>query len=186
MSKHENGRPRKEAATQTNSPSILDLDAVERSLPPRIDPAGMDLRELEAATERRFQAVESIVDDAERRGLARVLCFRPVPAPAWATHPERLSSEAMEQIALTEQRAGDASFADGFATAARLYGRLGVAVGYAEGQRDLARGLAAGNRAFLTEHARALAKAVDPAPRPDIVSWAARNRARLREAGVIA
>ncbi|WP_092538234.1 hypothetical protein [Actinomyces ruminicola] len=146
----------------------------------------MDLRELEAATERRFRAVKRAVIAIYERTIARFRCEPPATPPAWAVHPERLSSEAMEQIALTEQRAHANGYYAGFVDAVRLIWRLARALGFAEGQWDLARDLAAGNRAFLTEHARALAAAVDPTPRPDVVTWAARNRARLREAGVIA
>ncbi|WP_092607740.1 hypothetical protein [Actinomyces ruminicola] len=146
----------------------------------------MDLRELEAATERRFRAVKRAVTAIYERATARFRCEPPATPPAWAAHPERLSSEAMEQIVLTEQRAHANGYYAGFVDAVRLIWRLARALGYAEGQRKLARDLAAANRAFLTEHARALAAAVDPTPRESTMERAARNRARLRKAGVIA
>jgi len=168
-------------STSTSTPT-----APIPGMPPALDVAGLPPVDVEQAAERRYAAVEQAVTEAYERAIARLLCEPPATPPAWAANPGQLTNEAMVQVALTEQRAHTNGYYTGFVDAVQATWQLAQAAGYAQGQRDLARALAAAHRAFLDEVNRALAASVDPTPREPIMERAARNRARLREAGVAA
>ncbi|WP_103062203.1 hypothetical protein [Actinomyces qiguomingii] len=174
-------------STSTNTPKApKEPTAPIPGMPPALDVAGLPPVDVEAAAERRHAAVEQAVNTAYDHVVALHLCEPPATAPAWATNPGQLTNEAMAQVALTEQRAHTNGYYTGFVDAVQAAWPLARAAGYAEGQRDLARALAASHRAFLDEVNRALAASVDPTPRESIMERAVRERARLREAGVAA
>lgn len=101
------------------------------------------------------------------------------PLPRAMTHPEALSTEAMEQVGRAVATGERAGYLNAFEDVARDLFPLVWAAGYAEGQKDLVVGQDAAHRRWQEEMDRALAASLSRGvPYPELCErWGEPDRA---------